>query len=109
MAERTLTFGQKDGVYKKLLSEYDIERLKNPQTEYDKEVFEALPDEAKKKILIQYHTAWIVRQFENEYNPLHLHTGSVSGVCYTMVLFERLLGANNMSHKCCLKDLRTSE
>jgi hypothetical protein len=50
VAERTLTFGQKDGVYKKLLSEYDIERLKNPQTEYDKEVFDALPDEAKKKI-----------------------------------------------------------
>lgn len=50
VADRTLNFGEKYGVYKKLLSEYDIERLKSPQTEYDKEVFEALPPEAKKKI-----------------------------------------------------------
>ena len=28
---------------------------------------------------------WIVRQFENEYNPLHFHTGNISGVCYTML------------------------
>lgn len=47
VADRALTFGSESGVYKKLLSEYDIEKLKNPQTEYDKEVFEALPPEAK--------------------------------------------------------------
>ena len=29
--------------------------------------------------------SWIVRQFENEYNPLHFHTGNISGVCYTML------------------------
>lgn len=50
VAERTLTFGEKNGVYKKLLSEYDLERLKNPKTDYDKEVFEALPKEIKEKI-----------------------------------------------------------
>ncbi len=50
VAERTLTFGEKNGVYKKLLSEYDLERLKNPKTDYDKEVFDALPDEVKEKI-----------------------------------------------------------
>ena len=27
-------------------------------------------DEIKKKLIINYRTAWIVRQFENEYNPL---------------------------------------
>ena len=55
VAERTLTFGEKDGIYKKLLSEYDIQKLKNPQTDYDKEVFDALPEEAKKKISEQQY------------------------------------------------------
>ena len=27
-------------------------------------------------------TSWIVRQFENEYNPVHWHTGHISGVGY---------------------------
>ena len=42
-------------------------------------------DEIKKKIIINYRTAWIVRQFENEYNPLHFHTGNISGACWIMV------------------------
>ena len=42
-------------------------------------------DEFKKKLLINFRQAWIVRQFENEYNPLHFHTGNISGVCYTML------------------------
>ena len=29
--------------------------------------------------------SWIVRQFENEYNPLHSHTGHISGVGYLKV------------------------
>tara|TARA_X000000368_G_scaffold220030_1_gene173620 strand:+ start:63 stop:686 length:624 start_codon:yes stop_codon:yes gene_type:complete len=29
--------------------------------------------------------SWIVRQFENEYNPLHSHSGHVSGVGYLKV------------------------
>lgn len=37
-------------LYEKILSEYDIERLKNPKTDYDKEVFEALDEDARKKI-----------------------------------------------------------
>lgn len=40
----------KDGDYKKLLSEYEIERLKNPKNEYDKLVYDSLPPEAKKLI-----------------------------------------------------------
>ena len=50
VADRALTFNSKYGIYKKLLSEYDIERLKDPQTEYDKEVFNALPEDAREKI-----------------------------------------------------------
>lgn len=38
------------GVYEKILSEYDIERIKNPKTEYDLEVFNALPEEIQEKI-----------------------------------------------------------
>ena len=50
VADRSITFDQKDGIYKKLLSEYDLERLANPKTDYDREVFKALPPEAKNKI-----------------------------------------------------------
>ena len=29
--------------------------------------------------------SWIVRQFKNEYNPIHFHTGHISGVGYLKV------------------------
>jgi len=38
-----------------------------------------------KRFKIRYRNKWIVRQFENEYNPLHSHSGSVSGVCYLLL------------------------
>lgn len=50
VADRVLSFDAQDGVYKKILSEYDIQKLKHPQTEYDQEVFDALPEDAKKSI-----------------------------------------------------------
>ena len=50
VASRSITFEEKNGVYKKLLSEYDIERLKNPKTDYDRDVYESLPQDAKEKI-----------------------------------------------------------
>ena len=50
VADRSITFEADSGVYKKLLSEYDIERLRNPKTEYDQEVYESLPEDAKNKI-----------------------------------------------------------
>ena len=34
----------------------------------------------KKKITnFTLHSSWIVRQFENEYNPVHWHSGHISG------------------------------
>jgi hypothetical protein len=36
--------------YEKVLSEFDIEKLKNPTSEEDKDVFDSLPAETKKKI-----------------------------------------------------------
>tara|TARA_R110001592_G_scaffold115220_2_gene315563 strand:- start:1758 stop:3737 length:1980 start_codon:yes stop_codon:yes gene_type:complete len=38
------------GLYEKILSDYDIERLKNPKTDYDQQVYEALDPEIKEKI-----------------------------------------------------------
>lgn len=30
-------------------------------------------------------SCWVVRQFENEYNPIHFHSGHISGVGYLML------------------------
>jgi len=38
------------GNYQKLLSEYDLEKLRNPKTDYDKEVFDSLPQEIRQRI-----------------------------------------------------------
>jgi hypothetical protein len=37
-------------VYQKILSEYELERLRSPKNEHDKTVFESLDDETKEKI-----------------------------------------------------------
>ena len=34
---------------------------------------------------IKFHNLWIVRQFKNEYNPIHFHSGNISGVGYLKV------------------------
>ena len=38
------------GVYKKLLSDYELERLREPKTDEDKKVFDSLPTDVKKQI-----------------------------------------------------------
>tara|TARA_B100000085_G_C18561731_1_gene519872 strand:+ start:2482 stop:4482 length:2001 start_codon:yes stop_codon:yes gene_type:complete len=48
IATRSTSF--KNNVYKKILSEYELERLQNPKTEEDKQVFDGLPEEVKKRI-----------------------------------------------------------
>ena len=53
VAKRALLFSQSGGRYgnySKLLSEYELESLRDPKTEYDQEVFDALPKEIKKRI-----------------------------------------------------------
>ena len=39
-----------DGIYKKVLSDYELEKLRDPKTEEDKKVFESLTPEMKKKV-----------------------------------------------------------
>ena len=53
IAKRALTFsksGGQYGNYAKILSEYELESLRDPKTDYDKEVFDALDPEIKKRI-----------------------------------------------------------
>ena len=45
-----------------------------------------LKDESNKELKsIDIIRCWIVRQFQNEYNPVHLHSGHISGVGYLKV------------------------
>lgn len=48
VAEDTASYTQ--NVYAKLLSKYDLEKLRNPKTEEDKKIFDSLPQEVKKAI-----------------------------------------------------------
>jgi hypothetical protein len=48
IATKTTAF--EDGDYKKILSEYELDRLRNPKTKEDKELFDNLPAEVKKQI-----------------------------------------------------------
>ena len=52
--------------------------------------------------------SWVVRQFKNDYNPIHFHTGHVSGVGYLKVpknLGETVQkGKNNVNGKLVLVD-----
>ena len=55
------------GVYEKLLSEYDLERLRNPKTEYDEEVFNSLPSDIREKIKLgQYSSDGLKVQLDAE-------------------------------------------
>ena len=46
-------------------------------------------------------SSWIVRQFENEYNPVHWHGGHISGVGYLKVpnSFGQTIQSNNKVNK----------
>ena len=42
-------------------------------------------------------SSWVVRQFQNEYNPVHWHGGHISGVGYLKV--PKSLGENPQKNK----------
>ena len=44
-----------------------------------------LSDQGKKIKTFSIIRSWIVRQFKNEYNPVHFHNGHISGVGYLKV------------------------
>ena len=39
----------------------------------------------KRPKIVKIKNFWVVRQFSNEYNPIHFHDGHVSGVGYLKV------------------------
>jgi len=39
----------------------------------------------KKTKIIKIKNLWIVRQFKNDYNPIHFHNGDISGVGYLKI------------------------
>ena len=41
--------------------------------------------EGKKISKLQISSSWVVRQFQNEYNPIHYHNGQLSGVGYLKI------------------------
>lgn len=65
VAKRSTTFAT--GAYEKILSEYDMERLRNPKDEYDQELFDALPPDIKEKIKKgQYYAGGLLIKLEND-------------------------------------------
>jgi hypothetical protein len=48
IATRSTSF--KLNAYKKILSEYELEKLQNPKTDEDREIFNSMPDDIKKRI-----------------------------------------------------------
>jgi hypothetical protein len=65
VAKRSTVFAT--GAYEKILSEYDMERLRNPKDEYDQEVFDALPPDIKEKVKKgQYYASGLLIKLEND-------------------------------------------
>jgi hypothetical protein len=65
VAKRSTTFSV--GAYEKILSEYDMERLRNPKDDYDKEVLNGLPADVREKIKQgQYYTNGLLIKLDNE-------------------------------------------
>jgi len=46
----SLNFGSQSRRYHKVLTDWELEKIRNPKTEEDKEIYDALPDETKKAI-----------------------------------------------------------
>lgn len=65
VAKRSTVFAT--GAYEKILSEYDMERLRNPKDQYDQEIFDALPPDVKEKIKKgQYYASGLLIKLEND-------------------------------------------
>ena len=62
--------------------------------EVEKYVFQTLGKKLKK---ISIKNFWIVRQFNNEYNPIHYHDGHISGVGYLKI--PKFISKNNKKFK----------
>ena len=66
-------------ISKKFINKYLKKFITKQVSSYLKKSINIKPN----KIVIK--NLWVVRQFKNEYNPVHFHDGYVSGVGYLMV------------------------
>ncbi len=66
-------------ISKNFIDKYLKKFIKKQVSTYLKKSFNIMP----KKFSIK--NLWVVRQFKNEYNPVHYHDGFVSAVGYLMV------------------------
>ena len=66
-------------ISKNFINKYLKKFITNQVSSYLKNSFNIKP----KKFIIK--NLWVVRQFKNEYNPVHFHDGYVSAVGYLMV------------------------
>jgi hypothetical protein len=65
VAKRSTSFAT--GAYEKILSEYDMERLRNPKDDYDEEVLKGLPPDVQEKIKKgQYYRSGLLIKLDNE-------------------------------------------
>lgn len=65
VAKRSTSFAT--GAYEKILSEYDMERLRNPKDDYDEEVLRGLPPDVQEKIKKgQYYRSGLLIKLDNE-------------------------------------------
>lgn len=67
VAQRATSFDVR--FFAKVLSEYEVERLKDPKNDADKELFEALPDNIKKRIS---NDSWTISGIKVDLDPSKL-------------------------------------
>lgn len=70
--------------------EFILEKEAIENTQWGNFLYQAvswwIQNSIKKKISkLDIMSTWIVRQFENDYNPVHVHSGHISGVGYLKV------------------------
>jgi hypothetical protein len=68
VAQRATSF-DRFGLYAKLLSEYEVERLRDPKTDEDREMYDALPADIKKRIK---SASWAADGIKVRLNPERL-------------------------------------
>ena len=68
VAQRATSF-DRFGLYAKVLSEYEVERLRDPKTEEDREIYDALPANIKKRVKSD---SWAIDGIKVKLNPERL-------------------------------------
>ena len=71
--------------FKKKIFNIAIVGLGNIGLNLYKHLIDNIQSIKKKTKIIKIKNLWIVRQFKNDYNPIHFHNGDISGVGYLKI------------------------